>query len=710
PTQEENTPQTNNPAYVDTADFRLQAAQIRPRHKSLDPVAYTVVGGETLKDIARNVLGDASLWWRIAEANSLAVSGDGKLTAGQTLTVPKLSLNANSVETFQPYDPSQATGSMDPVLPVPANGGDCGVVGKIIMVVIAVVVTYLTAGAALNALGPVLSGALGGAAGSIASQAAGNLMGIQDGFSWKGVAMGAIGGGIAGGLASSSLLGGTGFTETVVRAAVGNAMGQGIGVVTGLQDRFDWRGVVASAVGAGVGWGMNEALGLTDINGRPTQMYDGVEKFARAGLSGFTAGTAAAVMRGGRISVQQVATDAFGNALGTSVADMMAPRDSLYSLSPTGARGLGMQAPAQWGTPSWTGYDQFIEAFRHPPQIIGGGVQIGANMGGGVILDSGTPANMPHVDLPRTYFTPVVPNVIPTLPEMSIRASEQPDELRSEVTVSGKQELMTREDFRVFELEYRNRTETLSGFDRNIYRAQGVYDAGKGMVESGLYSFGIAGTPESRAQWALQTAAATVQGIARLWNEPRAVFNEWRNDFTGNDPMKIRQASAQATGVGLGVLTGLRATRNLVVKMAEMPGPMAGSRAAQLGAVKIGGDVPNKPVASETRTAPAIAEDLIPITKAKFGHTFTNHGEGATEFLTGRARGTGMAMGQFLDDQMAARLIIENLGNLKNGAISIPIPEGFPARLIMPDGSYMPASSVRLVPSKTGVKTAYPEF
>ncbi|WP_035227000.1 hypothetical protein, partial [Paracidovorax oryzae] len=77
PTQEENTPQTNTPAYVDTADFRLQAAQIRPRHKSLDPVAYTVVGGETLKDIARNVLGDASLWWRIADANSLAVSGDG---------------------------------------------------------------------------------------------------------------------------------------------------------------------------------------------------------------------------------------------------------------------------------------------------------------------------------------------------------------------------------------------------------------------------------------------------------------------------------------------------------------------------------------------------------------------------------------------------------------------------------------------------------
>ncbi|WP_234369556.1 LysM peptidoglycan-binding domain-containing protein [Paracidovorax avenae] len=347
PTQEENTPQTNNPAYVDTADFRLQAAQIRPRHKSLDPVAYTVVGGETLKDIARNVLGDASLWWRIADANSLAVSGDGALTAGQTLTVPKLALNANSVETFQPYDPSQAMGSMDPVLPVPANGGGCGAIGQIIMIVVAVVVAYVTAGAAagmlgsafqavgaagvtiggvtLNATGAFIASAIGGAVGSIASQAVGIAIGAQSDFSWKGVALSALGGGISSGLAGTQLLGGSDFGVSVARAAVGNALSQGIGVVTGLQDRFDWKGVVASAAGAGVGWGMNQALGLTDANGMPTNMPNGVEKFARAGLSGFAAGMTAAVMRGGRISVQQVATDAFGHALGDAVSEAMRP-------------------------------------------------------------------------------------------------------------------------------------------------------------------------------------------------------------------------------------------------------------------------------------------------------------------------------------------------------------------------------------------------
>lgn len=100
----------------------------------------------------------------------------------------------------------------------------------------------------------------------------------------------------------------------------------------------------------------------------------------------------------------------------------------------------------------------------------------------------------------------------------------------------------------------------------------------------------------------------------------------------------------------------------------------------------------------------------IALTRAKFGHTFDTHGQGQTEFLTKRAAGSGTPTGQFLDDQAAARLIQENLSNLSNGAISIPLPSGFPARVIMPDGTYAPASSVRIVPGRGGVKTAYPEL
>ena len=66
-------------------------------------------------------------------------------------------------------------------------------------------------------------------------------------------------------------------------------------------------------------------------------------------------------------------------------------------------------------------------------------------------------------------------------------------------------------------------------------------------------------------------------------------------------------------------------------------------------------------------------------------------------------------MGQFTDNQAAAHLIRENLHKLKNGAQSIPIPSDFPARIILPDGSFVPATSVRMVPSGNGVKTAYPE-
>jgi hypothetical protein len=107
--------------------------------------------------------------------------------------------------------------------------------------------------------------------------------------------------------------------------------------------------------------------------------------------------------------------------------------------------------------------------------------------------------------------------------------------------------------------------------------------------------------------------------------------------------------------------------------------------------------------------AGAAASEPIALTKAKFGHTFDTHGEDATEFLTNRAKGSNMPQGQFLDNQAAARFILENVDATRNGPVSLPIPEGLPTRVIMPDGSYAPASTIRLVPGGRGVKTAYPE-
>ncbi|TXT38359.1 MAG: peptidoglycan-binding lysin domain-containing protein [Comamonadaceae bacterium] len=89
-----------------------------------DPVQYTVVEGESLKSIARAVLGDANLWYTIAQANGL--SGTEVLSAGQVLTVPKTLVSANNSSIFKPYDPAQVRGDTSPVQPdlvMPSGGG-----------------------------------------------------------------------------------------------------------------------------------------------------------------------------------------------------------------------------------------------------------------------------------------------------------------------------------------------------------------------------------------------------------------------------------------------------------------------------------------------------------------------------------------------------------------------------------------------------------
>ena len=195
------------------------------------------------------------------------------------------------------------------------------------MIIVAVVVTVLTEGATseflISALGEtggaIAAGAVGAAAGSIASQAVGNALGIVDGFSWKAVALAALSAGVTQGLPAGDMLFTTAGTieNTIVRAAVANALTQGIAVATGLQDHFDWRGVAASAIGAGVGGSVGKGLGTSGSMG---------EQIFKAGLTGLAAGTATALARGGRVSVQQIATDAFDNAIGASLGQQAVTR------------------------------------------------------------------------------------------------------------------------------------------------------------------------------------------------------------------------------------------------------------------------------------------------------------------------------------------------------------------------------------------------
>lgn len=103
----------------------------------------------------------------------------------------------------------------------------------------------------------------------------------------------------------------------------------------------------------------------------------------------------------------------------------------------------------------------------------------------------------------------------------------------------------------------RNAPTPLSGMQRAKAHALGVYDAGAGAVEGSGYSFGVVGTPESRAAWAQQAAKAGVEGIRRLINDPSGTVSGWWDNLTGDDPEAIRQATAQGAGVAMGVGGGV---------------------------------------------------------------------------------------------------------------------------------------------------------
>ncbi len=290
------------------ADFAQNYDPINSFSQGSAGGSYAVQRGDTLQSIAQNVWGDAALWYKIAEANGLSAASG--LIEGQRLTLPTgVVRSTNNASTLNPYDPSEAIGDVSPTTaPKPKDAKKkCGGFGMILIAVIAIAVTVVTAGAAIAALGPagtslstgiatvlgtsgglavggaaavaaggistgafIAAGAIGGAIGSIVSQGVGVATGIQEKFSWKGVALAALGGAIGASVGPQGVFGdtglfGKGIVAAAARGAVSSAVVQGVGVATGLQDRFDWAGVAAAGVGAGVanavGGAASQALG-----------------------------------------------------------------------------------------------------------------------------------------------------------------------------------------------------------------------------------------------------------------------------------------------------------------------------------------------------------------------------------------------------------------------------------------------------------------
>ena len=273
------------------SDFDQSYAAINSFSQGSQNGTYTIQAGDTLQGIAANLWGDASLWYKLAQVNGM--TGENQLIEGQSLVVPTgVTRSTNNASTFKPYNPGETIGDLNPTTPEPpkaAKKKKCGVLGAILLVVVAVVVTIATAGAAAGALGTVGGGVFGGigtaftggigalglgtgvtgiavgaasaAVGSIVSQAVGVATGIQDKFSWKSVGLAAISGGL--GVSGIADIANTGnaVVNGAINGATSSMITQGIGVVTGLQDKFSWAGVAAAGVSGAVSSGIGKWAG-----------------------------------------------------------------------------------------------------------------------------------------------------------------------------------------------------------------------------------------------------------------------------------------------------------------------------------------------------------------------------------------------------------------------------------------------------------------
>jgi hypothetical protein len=277
------------------ANFDVNYTPISTSYPSDSPAQVVTQAGDTLRIISARVFGDASLWYLIANENGLT-DPDGALTAGTTLRVPNnvTSLH-NDANSFKPFNASQAIGDTTPTQPIPPpqQQDGCGLFGKILELVVAVVVSYFA--------GPVI--------GNIAEQLVAMADGDQKGFNWKSLGVAAItegvqffgpavnfGSGVAAQIASSA-----------ANAAIDNIAVQGIAVATGLQHSFSWTEVAQSAAAAPV----------TGIVGH--YVGQGTGSSFVGDFVGHAAGGVVQQAIGGKIQPIAVAVDAFGNSLGDSL-------------------------------------------------------------------------------------------------------------------------------------------------------------------------------------------------------------------------------------------------------------------------------------------------------------------------------------------------------------------------------------------------------
>jgi LysM repeat protein len=335
------------------ADFDFNYAPVSDSFPAVSPGNYTVVSGDTLRGIAYKAYGDAKLWYLIADANGLMTDGD--MHVGQALKIPNRITNVhNDFQTNHVYNAADIIGDITPTLPDPppppqSSGGDggCGGFGSVLIMVVAIVATALTAGAAgqsivianaaaegiaaevalsvysageLAAVGMAnpLTAGLSYAAGNLAGQVTGNLAGVQDGINFGQIASAGLSGALGSVFADTvgtQALKGAGIDNPSLQTAVSygarSILNQGINLLTGQQQSFDWRQVATAAISAPL---VN--LALSGVKGA-----DAGSRMAQTVIGDVVRQSVSSMFyAGGRVNFANIASGAFGDTLGTALS------------------------------------------------------------------------------------------------------------------------------------------------------------------------------------------------------------------------------------------------------------------------------------------------------------------------------------------------------------------------------------------------------
>ena len=208
--------------------FRSHYVPIDDTTLTNGPTAYTVQTGDTLQGIAKQLWGDANLWYVIADAN-----GYTSIRAGQVITIPpKPNTVTNGSDFFNPYDPTKAVGNTTPQLPPPPAKEN--IFAEIAAAIIQILIIVMSDGAAAPQA-DAIGGTIGEGGMTVAEAGAEGSVGFV---------------GPPTALANPTLV--QQIASKAMIGAFANMAGQAVLIAGGVQKDLDFSGVAMAAIGGGV--------------------------------------------------------------------------------------------------------------------------------------------------------------------------------------------------------------------------------------------------------------------------------------------------------------------------------------------------------------------------------------------------------------------------------------------------------------------------